>query len=335
MTGHDQLFKDLFREFFPELLHIADPDLTRWIAGAKLTGLAFLDKEMFLDWPEGRRREADLVAELSGRGGRRRLLIELEIEHRHRRTIGHRLWLYSNQLYQRYGVPIVSIVVFLRGGPSGAHWVDHVEEATGRPIHRFTYLSLGLSGMQAEPLLDRPEPLAWALAALARPSKIGRARLKLALIRKIAAAPVNQVQRYLLTNCVETYLQLTGRAAEQYSALYSAQENPEVEAMRMTWADRMEVEYAQKGWEKGMAKGLEQGLEKGLEQGREQGLEQGIEKAVLRNRQVLLRLLGKRFGEISPAVQARVEAIGSIEELSGMIERILEVKSIEELGLGG
>ena len=113
--------------------------------------------------------------------------------------------------------------------------------------------------------------------------------------------------------------------------------------MRMTWADRMEVEYAQKGWEKGMAKGLEQGLEQGLEKGLErglekgieQGIEKGIEKAVLRNRQVLLRLLGKRFGEISPAVQARVEAIGSIEELSGMIERILEVKSIEELGLGG
>ncbi len=92
MTGHDQLFKDLFREFFPELLQLADPDLAaRSTPGRKLKGLAFLDKEVFLDWPEGRRREADLVAEISGRGGRRKLLIEVEIEHSHRRTIGHRL----------------------------------------------------------------------------------------------------------------------------------------------------------------------------------------------------------------------------------------------------
>jgi hypothetical protein len=66
----------------------------------------------------------------------------------------------------------------------------------------------------------------------------------------------------------------------------------------------------------------------------EQGIEKGIEKSVERARQVLLRLLGKRFEEVSPAVRGRVEAIGSLEELSGMIERILEVKSIEELGLG-
>jgi hypothetical protein len=308
MTGHDQLFKDLFREFFPELLHLADPDLAaRLTAGPGSGNFAFLDKEVFLDWPEGRRREADLVAELSGRGGRRKLLIEVEIEHNHRRTMGHRLWLYSHQLYQRYGVPIVSIVVFLRGGPPGAQWTDHVEAAIGRPIHRFTYLSLGLSGIPAETLLERPEPLAWALAALARSRKLGRARLKLELLQKIATAKVNEQQRYLLNNCVETYLQLTGRVAEQYAALYAAQANPEVEAMRMTWGDRMEMEYEQRG--------------------RKQGREEGT-------RQTLLRILGKRFGEVSPAVRERVEAIDSLEELGGLVDRTLEVKSIEELGLG-
>ncbi|HXU33731.1 MAG TPA: hypothetical protein VN851_24435, partial [Thermoanaerobaculia bacterium] len=217
MTGHDQLFKDLFREFFPELLCLADPNLAVRLTASPGSGnFAFLDKEVFLDWPEGRRREADLVAEISGRGGKRKLLVEVEIEQQHRRTIGHRLWLYSHQLYQRYGVPIVSIVVFLRGGPPGAQWVDHFEEAMARPIHRFTFLSLGLSGIPAETLLERSEPLAWALAALSRPGKMGRARLKLELLRKIAKAPVNELQRYLLTNCVETYLQLTGRVAEQY-----------------------------------------------------------------------------------------------------------------------
>ncbi len=174
------------------------------------------------------------------------------------------------------------------------------------------------------------EPLAWALAALARPGKLGRAKLKLELLRKIASAPGNEIERFLLTNCVETYLQLTGRAAEQFAALYAAQANPEVEAMRMTWADRMEVEYAEKGMEKGLAKGLEKGLEQGMEQGMKKARAEGVEHL----RKTLLRMLGKRFGEVSPGVRGRIEAIGSLDELSGLVERILEVKSTEELGLG-
>ncbi len=316
MPGHDQLFKDLFRTFFSELLHLVDPVLAAGLsAGTGFGSLTFLDKEVFLDWPEGRRREADLVAEVPDHRGKRKLLVHVEIEHPYRHEIGRRIWRYSTQLDLRYGVPVVSIVVFLRGGPPGARWINHVEQVTDRPIHRFTYLTLGLSGIPAETLLERPEPLAWALAALARPGRMGRARLKLELLRKIATASLNQIERFLLTNCVETYLQLTGRAAEQYAILYAAQANPEVEVMRMTWADRMEVEYRQKG----------------LAQGLEQGLEQGIEKGT---RQTLLRLLGKRFGEVSPAVRERVEAIGTLDELGGLIDRILEVRSIEELGLG-
>ena len=50
MTGHDQLFKDLFREFFPELLYLTDPDLAaRLNADSGSGGLTFLDKEVFLD----------------------------------------------------------------------------------------------------------------------------------------------------------------------------------------------------------------------------------------------------------------------------------------------
>lgn len=64
-------------------------------------------------------------------------------------------------------------------------------------------------------------------------------------------------------------------------------------------------------------------LQKGMEKGREEG-----------TRQTLLRILGKRFGEVSPAVRERIEAIGSIEELGRLVDRILEVRSIEELGLG-
>ncbi|HXU30881.1 MAG TPA: DUF4351 domain-containing protein [Thermoanaerobaculia bacterium] len=306
MTGHDKLFKDLFRSFFPDLLHLTHPRLAaRWFEAPGSRDITFLDKEVYL--PGGQRREADLLAQIPVRSEERRFLIHVEIEHLHRTEIGRRIWHYSLQLHLEYVVPVMSIVVFLHGGLPGARWIDHIEQVPGERIHHFRYLSFGLSKLPAQVLLDRPEPLAWALAALARPGKMGRAQLKLELLRKIASASIGEGERFLLTNCVETYLQLKGRAAAEYDSLCAAQRTPEVETMRLTWAEQMEAEYRQKG----------------LEDGRQEG-----------TRNTLLRLLTKRFGEVSPAVCKRIEAIESAEELGGLVDRILEIRSIEELGLG-
>jgi hypothetical protein len=99
----------------------------------------------------------------------------------------------------------------------------------------------------------------------------------------------------------------------------SPKRTPEVEAMEMTWAEQQAVEYQKKF--------REEGIVLGLEKGREQGREQGV-------RSTLLRLLGQRFGEVPPPIRARVEEIDSLDELDGLVDRILEVKSLDELGLG-
>jgi hypothetical protein len=336
MTSHDQLWKDLFRTFFPDLLFLLDSDLaTRLVGNLGPGGITFLDKEVFHDLPEGQRREVDLLAEIHDRAGGRKSRVHVEIEQSFGGEIARRVARYSHYLYLRHPGPVISIVVFLHGRPPGAQWTDSTERVFEREIHRFNYLSLGLSKLPAQTLLDRPEPLAWALASLTRAGKMGRARLKLELQRKIAIAPVSEVERFLLANAVETYLQLAGRQADVYAALRLAEKNPEVEAMEMTWAERMAADYQKKFREEGVLLGLQQGIEQGREQGIEQGREQGLGQAAERLRSTLLRLLGQRFGKIPRRVRARVEAIDSLDELGGLTDRILEVKSIDELGLGG
>jgi predicted transposase YdaD len=75
--------------------------------------------------------------------------------------------------------------------------------------------------------------------------------------------------------------------------------------MEMTWAERMEEKYTQKG------------------------IEQGIEAL----RRVVLRLLSRRFGSVPETVRRRVEGIEAMEPLENLAERALEAQSIEDLGL--
>ncbi len=80
-----------------------------------------------------------------------------------------------------------------------------------------------------------------------------------------------------------------------------------MEAMEMTWADRIEA--------------------KGISKGRKEGVD--------RLRGTIVRMLGQRFGEVPAPLRRRLALIRSVDGLSAIADRILEVNSIEELGLGG
>jgi hypothetical protein len=101
---------------------------------------------------------------------------------------------------------------------------------------------------------------------------------------------------------VETYLQLDERGTAEYERLRELAVNQEVKVMEMTWEERMEVKYTQKGRLDAM-------------------------------RQILLRLLDRRFGAVPEAVRLKVEAINDSAPLSDLTEKVLDAQSIEELGL--
>ena len=150
-----------------------------------------------------------------------------------------------------------------------------------------------------------------------RAETLSRAEHKLACLRRIAAARLGDLDRVLLVNCVETYLQLEGRDAEELDALLARSPDEEIQVMRarkMSWAEQIFTE------------GQETGVEIGVQKGVEQGVEQGV-------RQTLFRLLSRRFGPLSDGVKRRVDEIHSVERLNQMIDQILVARSLEEMGL--
>jgi len=230
-------------------------------------------------------------------------VIHVEIELRYRSGQEARFFLYNRLLAQRESSPVLTLVLYLHGGPVGLRHAEHVERAIGEEICRFRYRSFGLSRLPAEDYLSRPEPLAWALASLMRPRSGDRRALRRACLSWIAGAPgLADGLRFRLFECVANYLELDGGAEEEFEALLPAEAGEEARRMARTLRQAL--------------------IEEGFEEGRQRGM-----------RDVLRRMLAQRFGPLSPSITSRLEAIHSTEELEGLAERVIQAHSLAELGL--
>src|SRR5262249_9883711 len=156
-------------------------------------------------------------------------------------------------LHLRHDLPVHTFVLSLKGGPAGVRDLEYREGSLDRELALFRYTAFGLSGAPAEEYLARPEPLAWALAALMRPGSHTRLEQRLACLQRVATArSITEAERFLLFNWVATYLELDGRAGDEYQALLQESEDEEVRAMAMTWAEKMEEKGRQQGMQEGM-----------------------------------------------------------------------------------
>jgi hypothetical protein len=309
MPRHDSIFKALLRSFFADLLRLAVPDLADRL---DLAGVVFLDKEFFT--AGGGRRELDLLARVSFLGDRgSSLLIHVEVEARARRGMGRRLWRYRNQIQAAHECQVLSIVLYLHRGKGGVRVLTLEDDLLGPGLGDFRYVAFGLAGSAAAQYLERPEPLAWGLAALMDRGALTRPELKLACLRRIAAADLDDARRLLLIDCVEAYLELNPAEETEYSQMTTVRENREVSVMAMTWSERIAA----------------QGREEGLQIGRQQGLQAGLQTL----REVVLGLIEQRFGPLPDSTRERVEAISSLDRLARLSRRVLTAPSLAALRL--
>lgn len=307
MPGHDQLAKDLVRTFFRDFLGLAAPEAAGRL---RLEEASFVDTQSSTDWPAGRRREMDLLARVpSIAPGQKPVLVHVEVERQARTRMRLRMWLYYMQLRLRHDLLVVPILFNLKGGTPGVSRPLLAEGFDDSETARFRFRSFSVSGCRAEEYLERPEPLAWALAALMRPGRWSRAEHRMTCMRRIAAADLSDLQRFLLANCVETYLQLSRQDAAEYERLAQRAENREAIAMEMTWADKM--------------------IHKGLVQGRAEGRAEAVENL----RAVVLHQLEQRFGPLPERARRRVERLRTLRPLRRIAEQVLVASSLHDLGL--
>jgi len=304
---HDQIFKTAFQLFLRDLLELLDPELAAYL---DLDAPRFLEQEAFADFPKSRRSVVDVVAETRTRENAERLvLIHVEIEGEKRETIEERLERYSMHLRLKYDKPVVTAAVFLTGGPKGVERCEVVQEVGTFEYNRFAYLAFGLSGSEAEDYLERPQPLAAALAALMR-SRVGDKVLqKLECLRAIGRAKLDEARRFVLMKIVEIYLRLNSRDEERFTAELERETNEEVQKMVITWEEALEEREA-----------------RGITLGEVRG-------ALKATREAILLFWRRRTGDDTSALESRLAEIEDLDRLHEILERVVDARSIDELGL--
>ena len=307
MADHDQRFKTLLREFFVEFLRLFYP---AWAARFHLTGLEWLDKEVFTDPPQGQRREVDLAVRLPvlqplsiqrpGETDAGVAIIHVEVESADKvAPLRSRLYEYYEHLRRKYRLPVWSLGLFLRVGLEG-QGVDAFEERLWEDeVLRFQYRYVGLPALDAETYLAGDNWLGVALSALMRVAPERRGWLKAEALRRLVGCPENEYRRFLLCECVEAYLPLEGPQLQEYEHLLLTEPYKEIGPMTTTWFER--------------------------------GLAQGVEQT---RREMVRTFLETRFGPLSRATEDKLAAWPA-DQLDQLFRAALAAQSLQELGLGG
>ena len=306
--SHDQIWKTLLVHFVQDFFQLIHPKLA---ASLDLSNVAWLDKESFLDFPKGKHVEADLLGKAKTRDGEDRiLLLHHEFEATFRTTTDARINRYILYLRLKHDLPVLSVVLFLKGGPKGLQIRSVVDRIGDLEVYRASYCAFGFKGLLAEEWLKRPEPLAAAFASLMRSKVWDPVEKKFQCLRAITQAKVNEACRIALADVVKTYVELTPEEAERFAAELTQERNQEIREMEMSWSQKLRAE----------------GEAIGLVRGRDEGRAQGVRSAIV-------LLWENKFGSLSDVTRERLEEIQNLPSLYEILEQVSTAEGTEEIPL--
>ncbi len=315
-TDHDQLFKEVIREFFPDFLRLFFPDQA---ARFDLSQVHWLDKELFADPPDGPRHLLDLVAELTllggGVGDTSLALIHIEIESAESVTdIERRLPDYYFYLRRTSQKPVLPLVVFLKVGLDGIGIREVTDRFDGEPVMTLRYRYVGLPALPAADYLRGDNWLGIALSALMKSPSNLRVPFGVEAIRRLGDSPLSDGKKSLLGDCIETYIDIPDEDSKRFQDILEANATGRVPAMHKT---RVQIAH-----EKGIEKGIEEGIEKGMEEGHHRGM-----------RAAVTELLEAKFGPIPIEFIEWVGAVTDQPSLRRLLVAAGTAASFEEFRL--
>ena len=299
---HDQAFKTLIRAFFREFIELFLPEQAATI---DFRSIQFLDKEEFLDLPRGRKRAMDLVVQVRLKGGGRELiLVHTEFQSQKEAEFPRRMCQYYCQLFLRHGKPIVPIALF----SDDREWRRRLPDGFNVRVGTETYLAfryhlIRLRDFDARAFLRQRNPLAFALAAKMKYSKVDVGRMKADFLRMISGCRVNAARRSLLVDFVETYTPLDAQQEHRFETIIKADK-------KYAEVGKMITVYEKRGRVKGRQEGM-----------------------VEAKRDALLMQMRRKFRFVDAVREQRVQAIDSVKKLDALLLAVIDAQNIDDLDI--
>lgn len=255
---HDRLFKELLETFFDEFITLFFPELRREI---DLTGLRFLQQEIFTDVTAGDKHRVDLLAEVRLKGEEGLILVHIENQAQFQPEFAERMFIYFTRLYQKFRRKILPIAIFSYETPH-----DEADEfQIGFPfleVLRFKFFALELKKRNWREYIQSDNPAAAALL-----SKMGyrpeeKVQVKLEFMRMLTRMRLDPARMTLLAGFFETYLKLNADEEQTLANEIRKLDAEEVQKMMeltTSWHEKGRVEGRMEGRTEGEAEGIIKG----------------------------------------------------------------------------
>ncbi len=301
MEDHDQRLKSLLKRLCGELFEMFFP---AWAKALDFSAPEWLDKELFPDPPAGHRRTLDLLAKVPitdpnlvrpGDPAELLALVHIEVESADTTANARRqLWEHYCHLRVVHELPVLPVAVFLRVGLDGIGVDTHVETFGDLEVVTFRYLYVGLPRLDAVQYVEGEKLLGVGLTAFMDIPDAEATRLAGRAIERIAGSQADDMTRFLLAECIESYLPVPPTHEKLLETIMASSTNEGLKALRMTTFDR------------------------------------GAHASRL---ETAKELLAQKFGHYPPEVDTQLETM-NFRDLSKVVSGILKAASLRDLGLG-
>ncbi|MBJ7899141.1 MAG: DUF4351 domain-containing protein [Cyanobacteria bacterium RI_101] len=326
---YDSPWKTALVRYFPEFLAFYFPaayESINWTSPH-----TFLEQELaqiVADAELGRRR-VDCLVEVTLTTARQEwVYIHVEIQGRRDKTFAERLFIYNYRLYDRYHRPVATLAVLADTNPRWRPQGFSYDLLGSRTSIEFAAVKILDYANQLDALLDNPNPFALVTAAhlltqQTRRNPAGRYDAKWRLARLLYERDWDKQRILDLFGIIDWLMKLPQNLDKQlWTSIQNLERN---KAMPYV----LSVERIAR--QEGRQEGLQEGRQKGLQEGRQEGLQEGRQKGLLEGESLLIvRLLSKRFGALSPEMVARIRGL-TVSQLEQLGEALLDFQSLADL----
>jgi Domain of unknown function (DUF4351) len=300
---HDQLFKQLLTTFFLEFLELFTPE---FFAVIDPYSLEVLPQEYFTEIEVGDRKAMDVIIRVTLLGrpnapasSRVSVVVNCEHQSSSEPDFQRRLFFYFAQLHRKYLQPVYPIALFSFDKPFRPEKNAYQVRVPGLQVMDFNFLTIQLNQLDWRAFLTQRNPVAAALMAKMKIEPADRPRVKVECLRMIANLKLDKARTYQLSGFIDNYLRLNSVEKEQFQV--------EVDKIKLP-KERESVMEITTSWK-----------QEGIVEGRES-----------EGRMLVVKLLTKKVGNLSPELLARVSSL-NIDRLEALAEDLLDFKHVGDL----